>query len=73
MVYIAFEMLRHDKEAMDIIDVTRCPFAEFFRALGGPELEQDASSITHRCPSAQLANPQDDSTFIRAHGTGLRA
>src|SRR5215813_9467813 len=34
---IEFEMLRHDKEAMDI-DVTRCPFAEFFRALGEPEL-----------------------------------
>jgi len=30
-------VLRHDKEAMDI-DVTRCPFAEFFRALGEPEL-----------------------------------
>jgi predicted ArsR family transcriptional regulator len=34
---IAFEMLRHDKEAMDF-DVTRCPFAEFFRALDEPEL-----------------------------------
>jgi hypothetical protein len=31
------EILRHDKEAMDI-DVTRCRFAEFFRALGEPEL-----------------------------------
>jgi len=31
------ETKRHDKEAMDI-DVTRCPFAEFFRALGEPEL-----------------------------------
>ena len=34
---IEFEMLRHDKEAMDI-DVTRCPFSEFFRVLGEPEL-----------------------------------
>lgn len=34
---IEFEVLRHDKEAMEI-DVTRCPFAEFFRALGEPEL-----------------------------------
>jgi predicted ArsR family transcriptional regulator len=34
---VEFEMLRHDKEAMDI-DVKRCPFAEFFRALGEPEL-----------------------------------
>jgi predicted ArsR family transcriptional regulator len=34
---IEFEMLRHDKEAMDF-DVTRCPFAEFFRVLGEPEL-----------------------------------
>jgi hypothetical protein len=32
-----FEILRHDKEALDI-DVTRCRFAEFFRALGEPEL-----------------------------------
>ena len=31
------EILRHDKEALDI-DVTRCRFAEFFRALGEPEL-----------------------------------
>jgi L-2-amino-thiazoline-4-carboxylic acid hydrolase-like protein len=31
------EILRHDKEALDL-DVTRCRFAEFFRALGEPEL-----------------------------------
>jgi predicted ArsR family transcriptional regulator len=31
------EILRRDKEALDI-DVTRCRFAEFFRALGEPEL-----------------------------------
>jgi hypothetical protein len=31
------EILRHDKETLDI-DVTRCRFAEFFRALGEPEL-----------------------------------
>ena len=30
-------MLRQDKEALDI-DVTRCRFAEFFRALDEPEL-----------------------------------
>jgi hypothetical protein len=34
---VEFEVLRHDKEALDI-DVTRCRFAEFFRALGEPEL-----------------------------------
>jgi len=34
---VALEILRHDKEALDI-DVTRCRFAEFFRALGEPEL-----------------------------------
>jgi hypothetical protein len=34
---VEFEILRHDKEAMDI-DVTRCRFAEFFRALDEPEL-----------------------------------
>src|SRR5258708_23475348 len=32
-----FEILRHDKEALDI-DVTGCRFAEFFHALGEPEL-----------------------------------
>jgi L-2-amino-thiazoline-4-carboxylic acid hydrolase len=32
-----FEIRRHDKEALEI-DVTRCRFAEFFRALGEPEL-----------------------------------
>src|SRR5215468_6959173 len=31
------EMRRHDKEALEF-DVTRCRFAEFFRALGEPEL-----------------------------------
>ena len=34
---VAFDILRHDKEALDI-DVTRCRFADFFRALGEPEL-----------------------------------
>jgi hypothetical protein len=33
---VDFEILRHDKEALDI-DVTRCRFAEFFRAHGEPE------------------------------------
>ena len=34
---VEIEILRHDEEALDI-DVTRCRFAEFFRALGEPEL-----------------------------------
>jgi len=34
---VEFAILRHDKEALDI-DVTHCRFAEFFRALGEPEL-----------------------------------
>ena len=34
---VEVETLRHDKEAMDL-DVTRCRFAEFFRALGEPQL-----------------------------------
>jgi len=34
---VTFDMLRKDKEAMHI-DVTSCRFAEFFRALGEPEL-----------------------------------
>jgi predicted ArsR family transcriptional regulator len=34
---VAFEVLRHDKEAFDL-DVTSCRFAEFFRALDEPDL-----------------------------------
>jgi L-2-amino-thiazoline-4-carboxylic acid hydrolase-like protein len=34
---VEFRILRHDEEALDI-DVTGCRFAEFFRALGEPEL-----------------------------------
>jgi L-2-amino-thiazoline-4-carboxylic acid hydrolase len=34
---VEFEILRHDREALHI-DVKRCRFAEFFRALGEPEL-----------------------------------
>jgi len=35
--HVALETRRHDKEAFDL-DVTQCRFAEFFRALGEPEL-----------------------------------
>jgi hypothetical protein len=34
---VEVDILRHDEEALDM-DVTRCRFAEFFRALGEPEL-----------------------------------
>jgi len=34
---VKFEMRRQDKEALEF-DVTHCRFAEFFRALGEPEL-----------------------------------
>jgi hypothetical protein len=34
---VSFDMIRHDKEALEF-DVTSCRFAEFFRALGEPEL-----------------------------------
>jgi hypothetical protein len=34
---VEVEIRRHDEAALDI-DVTRCRFAEFFRALGEPEL-----------------------------------
>jgi predicted ArsR family transcriptional regulator len=34
---VTVEMRRHDKEALEF-DITRCQFAEFFRALGEPEL-----------------------------------
>jgi hypothetical protein len=34
---VTVEMHRHDKEALEF-DITNCRFAEFFRALGEPEL-----------------------------------
>jgi len=34
---VTFEMKRHDKDALEF-DVTECRFANFFRALGEPEL-----------------------------------
>jgi L-2-amino-thiazoline-4-carboxylic acid hydrolase-like protein len=34
---VQFEIRRHDKEALEF-DVTHCRYAEFFRALGEPEL-----------------------------------
>ncbi len=34
---VAVEMRRHDKEALEF-DITQCRFAEFFRALGEPDL-----------------------------------
>jgi hypothetical protein len=34
---VTVEMRRHDKEALEF-DVTQCRFAEFFRALGEPEI-----------------------------------
>ena len=34
---VTVEMLRHDREALEF-DVTHCRFADFFRALGEPEL-----------------------------------
>ena len=34
---VTVEMIRHDKEVLEF-DVTHCRFAEFFRALGEPEL-----------------------------------
>jgi predicted ArsR family transcriptional regulator len=34
---VTVDMLRHDKEALEF-DITHCRFAEFFRALGEPEL-----------------------------------
>jgi predicted ArsR family transcriptional regulator len=35
--HVTVEIRRHDKEAFDV-DITECRFAEFFRALGEPEL-----------------------------------
>jgi L-2-amino-thiazoline-4-carboxylic acid hydrolase len=41
---VEFEILRHDKEALDI-DVTRCRFAEFFRALGEHAVGHDSGAL----------------------------
>src|SRR6516165_4365488 len=35
--YVTVDMRRHDKEGLEF-DITHCQFAEFFRALGEPEL-----------------------------------
>jgi hypothetical protein len=35
--HVTLKILRHDGEGLDV-DVTQCRFAEFFRALGEPEL-----------------------------------
>jgi hypothetical protein len=35
--HVELEIRRHDQEAFDV-DITQCRFAEFFRALGEPEL-----------------------------------
>ena len=35
--HVKAEIPRHDKEAFDV-DITQCRFADFFRALGEPEL-----------------------------------
>jgi predicted ArsR family transcriptional regulator len=35
--HVTVELRRHDKEAFDV-DITQCRFAEFFRALGEPDL-----------------------------------
>jgi hypothetical protein len=35
--HVTQEIRRHDKEAFDV-DITQCRYAEFFRALGEPEL-----------------------------------
>ena len=35
--HVTVEIRRHDKEAFEV-DITQCRFAEFFRALGEPEL-----------------------------------
>jgi len=40
---VTFDILRQDKEALEI-DVTTCGFADFFRALGEPELARISHS-----------------------------
>ena len=48
---VTVEMRRHDKEALEF-DITHCRFAEFFRALGEPEL---GVKLTSRSPAAAMS------------------
>ena len=55
---VTVEMHRHDKEALEF-DVTHCRFAEFFRALGEPELGALlVCRLRHRCGWRQRGQPQ---------------
>src|SRR5436305_15135686 len=69
---VEVEILRHDEEALEL-DVTRCRFAEFFRALGEPELgallicEGDFDIASVGDGAASLARAQ---TIMRAAQTG---
>jgi L-2-amino-thiazoline-4-carboxylic acid hydrolase len=60
---ISFDMLRHDKEAMEF-DVTTCGFAKFFREIGEPEL--GALLVCHTDADIVAAAGQDEVHFDRA-------
>ena len=58
---VTVDMLRHDKEALEF-DVTHCRFAEFFRALGEPEL---GALLICETDFDIAAAGEDDVTFTR--------
>lgn len=64
---VEFEVLRQDKEALDI-DVTHCRFAEFFRALGEPDLGSllvCATDVDILAPSDGAVNLERAQTIMR--------
>ena len=64
---VDFEILRQDKEALDI-DVTHCRFAEFFRALGEPELGSllvCATDVDILSPSAGAVSLEREQTIMQ--------
>jgi L-2-amino-thiazoline-4-carboxylic acid hydrolase len=57
---VSVEMLRHDKEALEF-DITHCRFAEFFRALGEPELGRALNMrdrFRHCCAGERRSEPR---------------
>jgi len=64
---VEFEILRQDKEALDI-DVTHCRFAEFFRALGEPEL----GSLLVCATDVDILAPSDGAVSLERAETIMR-
>lgn len=69
---VAVEVHRQDKEALEF-DVTRCHFAEFFRALGEPELgallvcETDFDIAAAGGNEVMFTRPNDNAGHAKLH------